>query len=674
MSNYPIVQSRHHSVARHSQATEISDAGRSPLTLHAVRPLLGQVTCLDYVHDTLAAAGDRVACIWNAHSCTLQSRIIAPARIAAISLSRDGRWFAVATGSQVQVHHQPTGELVFAYEHGAVVTSVHIASGASVVTSGDAQGQAQVRNVTDGAVQRVLQYPPGPLIVFLNHDASILVLETPDRNVLFDLIAGQPLRTFVNSDGPDREALVPLLCTKLVAFSGRILRFFDCTRHSAHAMRTHELGAAITSIDICNLTNTVLASTRAGLIHRFRLQSGDRDGSLHSFTIPLMAARFGPHKTIYAAGGEPLVMQLVDGHHVRSLLDEAVPIVAIAHSATHRALLVSDRDGGVTHYDLRTGRRSDVFAGHSGSVSAVVCDDRQVVSAAYDGVVRVRRWDGHLVTEFDPGHGPVQALALDSVSGTLWMGDWEGFSIGFDLRAHKAIAVLRERRSAIRSLNLDVQNQRLLIGDNDGGFTVRDLAKNNSRLGVWRQPGAVYRGVFDSDGSMLTTADDGVRRYVVGADDPLHIYEGETIRWFTLHGGRLYTLSLGGAIKVFDIAKRECIQQAQLDSPCPHRAIHVIGPNRILIGSGDGRVQVFNADLKPVATLQHLRRGVLWTAISGGAHPGWLYTDRPTLVDIGNLHDDEFQPWPEDDQRRATYLAVFNSAPHVMQVVMGTAT
>ena len=188
-----------------------------------------------------------------------------------------------------------------------------------------------------------------------------------------------------------------------------------------------------------------------------------------------------------------------------------------------------------------------------------------------------------------------------------------------------------------------------------------------------RQPGTVYRALFDSDGSLWTTAHDGVRRY--DGRDPRErmTFPGNVIRWFELEGGRLYSLSLSGTLAVFDITSGEELHRTEIESPVNHRSVLVLARDRIATASADGIVRVFDGQLRLVGWLEVLHDGYLWMTSPVDAHPGWLHTDRPDLVDVGERGEVAVQAFAVTDPRWARHLAVYHSASHVMRIVRGDA-
>jgi hypothetical protein len=368
-------------------------------------------------------------------------------------------------------------------------------------------------------------------------------------------------------------------------------------------------------------------------------------------------------------------MELVEGRHLRPYYDESPPVVAAALDPRCTALLVSNRDGGVTSYNLRTGRRSSRFVGHVGSVSVATCDDQLVATGAYDGTCRVWSWNGNPVTVFDLREGPVQAIALDRENARIWVGTLAGSIVCFSLNSLTQAATCADHQASIRSLNLSEDRRLLISGDNSGKVIVWNLRAQGRILRRITERGTLYRCIFDADGSILATTSAGVARYDIQSGHRLALYEGEDIRWFCiLDDGRLCSLGLTGALRVFDVESGVCVGHVQIDDPRPHRVVLSLGPNRIVTGSGDGLLRFFDYELRPVAELHHLRRGVLWMTAAAGCQPGWFFTDRPEMLDIGEISDSAGEPWPPSDRRRERHFAVFNSATHVMHLVTDQTT
>lgn len=638
---------------------------------HWIKPQLGTVTSLDFASDTLAAAGGQVCCVWSTETHTMVRRIVEPVSIRCIALSRDGKYLAIGTGMVVHAYRLDTGGLCFEYLHPAPVCSVHFAAQARLLSSVSIDGRIEVHSLDTGALTMHAMHRSGGSVVFLEPHGRLVVSESPMDLQFIDVNNGQVLRSFSHTEEPDTTEPHGCMGQLLIAYSGTAVRLFDTARSSSACFKVISFDSAVTSVDISEDQTEFLVSTQFGRIDFYDMQYGTWIGAQEAFTTPLWGAKFGHGRGVYAAGGEALVMQIEQGRHIRSYY-EAPPIVAATLNPERTTLLVSDRDGGVTSYDLASGRRSNRFAGHSGSVSVVVCSSEYVVSGAYDGTCRLSNWDGTLVARFDLANGPVQALALDPSRLTLWVGTFSGAVACFDLNTRQRIATYDGHKHSVRSLNLSSDRNLLLSCDDNGVLIIRDLRANGQVIKQIHQPDFIYHGLFDADGSILVTSTVGVCRYQLSTERPVAIYAGKDIRWFTpLDDGRLCSLGLEGEVRVFDVNTGECIQRTQLEDLRRHRVVLALGSDRIITGSADSVLRVFDYRLTPVATMHHLRKGVLWTTPSEGSHPGWLFTDRPELLEVGDVQDGQRKLSLPGDGRRERHLAVFNSATHVMQAVNG---
>lgn len=671
MSGHPLMPYQAHQLGP-SSVNRASGESAKRRTIHWRRPRLERVTCLSYGGGLLAAAGGLVCCVWDTRTHRLLNRLVAADPITAVWMAHDGKALAVGAGTGVTVCDPATGLPRFSYAHGAQVASIHIDAMAHVMASADIAGRIEVRDLASGKAMQHVQASPGRPIVFAYRRRYVLIGSETHSSIV-DAATGELLRRFPYE--PD-ESPAPgglLLSSTLVAHSGTFIRWFDCAVHEpAHCIRN--LGSPISSIDIWEPDGLVLAATQAGTLHLFGLTSGARRASYQSFTTPVLFARFGADASLYVAGGEALVMRLMQGRHVQSYADETVPLVAMAAQPGHKGLLVSNRNGGLTRVDLADGRTRTSSVGHTGSVSVVACAGEHIASGAYDGTVRLLDAQLRSLATIDLDQGPVQSIALDPSSRRAWAGTWSGKVNCMSLDTGEVELKADAFGSSVRTLAHDASGRRLCAGGDDGEVCIFDLRWGMARLHEHQQPGTVYRALFDDTADHLwTTAGDGVRRYE-GSDLRRHVtFAGNAIRWFELADGRLYSLSLSGTLAAFDIESGKELHRTVIESPVNHRSVVVLSSNRIATASADGLVRVFDSQLRQVGSLEVLRNGYLWMTSPVDAHPGWLHTDRPKLVEVGERSDTGLQHFAETDHRRARHLAVFHSATHVMRIVRGEA-
>jgi WD40 repeat protein len=651
-------------------------AGAGGRATHRRRPRLDRVSCLSYGGGFLAAGGGNLCCVWDTRTHALVARLAFGASVGAVWVERgSGTALMVAHGSEVAVFDLPEGRLRYAYRHDAQVSSVHIADAMAVGASIDVQGLAQVHDINAAHLVQRLDTPAGQPKVFLDR-ARYLVVDSGTHSAFYDVATGALRRRFPYDPTQALSLDAPLTGSTLIAPSGRWLRWFDCAKH-AHAYVVRDLGSQILGIDIANDHGVVLAATEGGRINLFGLKSAQPRASHESFTVPLMCACFGADASIYAAGGEALVMHLVQGRHVRSYYDESAPLVSMALPRQAESVLLSDRDGGITPVSLHDGRRMPALTGHQGSVSVVTTFGDRVASGAYDGVVRVfEAASARPLMAIDLEQGPVQAVIADEPAERLWVGTWAGRVNEVDLASGSLRWSVEVFPSSVRSLAHDAERGLLCAGGNAGELRMLAVGGNGPKqVGAGSQPGTVYRVQFDAEGSVFATAGDGVRRYEPGAFAMRALYPGRTIRWFDRAAGRLASLSLSGETSLFDEAPlaRRC--RASIDTPFSHRSITFLNARRLLVASGDGLMRVFDERLQPVATLELLRDGFVWsTAPQDNGHPGWLHTDRADLIEVGDWSaPGESHVWESADPRRARHLAKWTSASHVMRIVRGDA-
>lgn len=656
---------------RELRASGSSVAPQSGDTCHRAVPMLAQVGMLDYAGGLLVGAGGRVCCVWDIVTGEVRHRWVLPDAVAAVSLRRDSTGLAIAFDNTVRVYSLHTGDVWLEYSHGSPVHSVHIGKSGTYLASAGTSGDIQLHNL--GANLRADIAYGRKCVVHVDPCDRSLAVETPDEIVFFDLRDGRKTRVFSQHDVPR----LPLECDPrsqvLVAPSGHWIRLFELERDQGPCFRALQFRGTVQGVDI-GAGNRFLVATTDLRIGVFDLHTGKGQSVQQTATGPLLAARFGPGSDLLAAAGEPLVLRLSGGAQTQSYGDLVSPIVSGALHPDRQSLLMSDRDGGIACFDLRSGDRNDAFAGHRGSVSTVRCDERYVVSGAYDGACRVRLWDGTHIATFELGEGPIQALALESGGERLWVGAFSGAIACYDLRSARRLWHLPGRGASVRSLAYCAETRLLLSCSFDGFVRVRMADAPSKVVSEFLASDPAYRGAFDTNGSVLVASGRGLCRYDAATGRFQARYGEAAIRGFcVLDDGSLCTLGLWGELEVFDADTGARRRHRKLDGAYMHRFVLALGPDRIVIGSADGEARVFDYSLAPIATLMHLRQGVLWMTGASAGHPGWVYTDRPDLLEVGAMRDGLFVA-TTDALRRQQHLALYNSASHSMERVRGQET
>lgn len=637
---------------------------------HWFAPTLGAILSpgLDVAGDLLVAVGDRVCCVWHRRTRALVASWAEAAPIAAVALDRPARLLAIATGASVRVYRTDSFALAFAYTHLNQVVSVHVGA-SGILASADQLGNIHVYATSTGTALATMQHGPGTLVVFVAPDGDFVVSQSTTEVAFLAVDPARVLRRFSLIESPPRQVSPLCLGISLIAPLGNRVRLFDTA--AAGAFRDLVFDSPVTSVDTLEHRSLMLITTQTGQIGVYHWWTGRCHATYKSYSNPLWCARFngGPDR-ILAAAGEGLVMEIEGGRHVHSYC-ESPPIVS-AHVHNRSMLLLGDRTGRVTGYDLRAARRRDISPVHIGSTSAIACNDAVVATGGYDGACQVTRWDGRTVAVFAPRRGPVQALALSPDGDTIWIGTRDGTVSAFSLETLQSLCVIEDRPKPIRSLALSVDGAQLLVGDDGGQLCLRDLGHGGRVIARDELGHAVYRCCFDPQGDVLAIAGEGVVRCGVGMAGRVQRYRATNLRDFTLlDNGQVSSLSLTGELAMFD-PSGACVARTQLTDSRAHRAV-LAWPQRVATASADGTVRVFDYSLRPLAELKHLPQAgaVMWMTTPRDDHPGWLHATHPDRMLVGEIDGDQRRTWPLDDPRRAAHLELYSSRSHVIQVLTG---
>lgn len=665
-----LIPLRPHSIALHQNAVPSAGGARAA---HWLAPTLGAVHSqgLDVAGDLLVAAGNRVCCVWNRKSHALIARWAEAMPIAGVALDQARRYLAIATGAAVRVYRTDSFALAFAYTHPGQVVSVHLGS-TGILASADSQGNIHVYAAHTGAPLAAMRHGPGPLVVFVAPAGDFIVSQSTTEVAFLAVGSGQVLRRFSLTDPAPVQVSPYCLGISLIAPFGNRVRLFDTVVHGV--FRDLVFDSPVTSVDTFEHGSLLLVTTERGQIGVYHWWTGKCHATYNSFSNPLWCARFNgsPHR-VFAAAGEGLVMEIDGGRHVHSYC-EAPPIVTAAvHNRS--MLMLGDRIGGVTGYELHSAQRRDFSLKHAGSTSAIACNDAVLATGGYDGICHVTAWDGRPVAVLAPERGPVQALALSPDGKMIWIGTRDGAVSAYSIGTMQMLCRYEDRPQSIRSLAVSADGAQLLVGDDGGQLCLRALGQAGHIIERFELGHAVYRCCFDAMRDVLAIGAAGVVRYragTTGSARPVQVYAATDLRDFALlDNGQVSTLSLSGELSVFE-SSGACVARTQLADTRAHRAL-LAWPHRIATASADATIRVFDYSLNLLAELRHVPQPgeVLWTTAPRGDHPGWLHTTCPDQVLVGQIDGGEHRAWSLSDPRRAAHLELFSSRSHVTQVLTG---
>ena len=228
-------------------------------------------------------------------------RIVEPASIRCVALSRDGKYLAMGAGLVVRLYRLDTGALCFEYLHLAPVCSVHFAAEERLLASAGIDGGIQVRNLDTGTLTMHAMHRSGGSVVFLERRGRFVVSESPTDLQFIDISKGQVLRRFSHTEEPVASEPNRCIGQLLIAYSGTAVRLFDASRSSSACLKVITFGSPVTSVDISADETVFLVTTQQGNIEYYDMLDGTWIAAQDSFTSPLWGAKFGRGRSIYVS-------------------------------------------------------------------------------------------------------------------------------------------------------------------------------------------------------------------------------------------------------------------------------------------------------------------------------------------------------------------------------------
>jgi len=172
-------------------------------------------------HRVAAAPNDRVTQVWDPRTGTpASSRLAHPARVAAISLSRDGNLLLTASETEAFIWAVESDELLARYSHGDDIVAVQFSSDDSHAVIVSADSVAIVPVSSSQTQQQLTTYSKLHAGRYLSPSGKLVSLKPNELRELWLLLVLQrdpdrPQFTFTTLDSKDTNALFHCLSTLL---------------------------------------------------------------------------------------------------------------------------------------------------------------------------------------------------------------------------------------------------------------------------------------------------------------------------------------------------------------------------------------------------------------------------------------------------------------------------
>jgi len=497
-----------------------------------------------------------------------------------------------------------------------------------------------------------------------------------DRQVAATRTLGKPLRRLAATSwvrsvriSPDGSQLVTGEEDGRVrlfdAASGRQLRCFEGTEH------------VVTSVDFHPDRPEVVA----GSWDR-RLRHWDtRTGELLRTWEPVGKAVTGSFRAVLAdpgggallSGGVREVQCFRPGEYTPFRVFDTESQVLCSLLAVGEALLLGCR-GRVLELDLSTGRARTLIRGSLGRYRNLALD----ATGSRLAVVEGDDPEPSLFTVFGLAEGrevrycqsPSGPSSFAFVEGALLVGRHDGaidpwaFGSGFDQ------TIWNGHRGPVRAMGVEPMLKQVVSGGEDGELRLWSRRGRCLRV-LTGHTGPVTRLVMQAEEVWSGSADGTVRVWDLARGRCVQVLEaGSPVRSMALSpdGEQLACGLTDGRLVIWGTSRRElrCARQLEADEVAglAWTATHLV----CACGSG-ALVFLGSRDLEHLATFHALERGLLWTTPPDAAAPnGWLWTDRPELVDVVECDEGGANPRAlgSDAASRAEHLKLYNDSRMVL--------
>ena len=168
-------------------------------------------------------------------------------------------------------------------------------------------------------------------------------------------------------------------------------------------------------------------------------------------------------------------------------------------------LVTASRDGLLCSWDLDTRIRLASVQAHDRALVALSARQPSLVTAGWDGAIKV--WDKSLglVTALRPGTGPLNTVLVHPRKELCITGGWDNTIRIWDLQTYKSRAVIRGHTSSVQALALTEDCRKIVSGSLDGEVKVWD-SSTGAEVASFATGHGLARLALDPGGALVHVA------------------------------------------------------------------------------------------------------------------------------------------------------------------------
>lgn len=443
------------------------------------------------------AASRETACVWDAKTGELMTRIHAPLSPRSLAFSPDSRHLAMASdptieggpggsGGWVTIWDVVRNQQVAVFEHPARALSVAYRADGQQLAAGFGDGTVRLWNTRDYAEQKTDgRHPNGVPFLIFQSDHKRLVSACWDGH--FKVWNCEEGRVLASLDGAtDRAATV----NRKVGWSNAV------------------------SLQVNPQGTELITAIKVGTVKRWDLDTFQEVGSHRE---DFEHARLAISDDLNHTASSQFSVRIRDGrtgHQKFELKPSRGSPTSAEFSPDCQCLATGWVDGYIRLWNVDTGEIMATLTGHASGVNRLLFshDGSLLYSAEFTGQIKI--WnltDQDDVVEFHkPTDNPVAAISPDGRLGASVLDQRR-----IDVRdlATKALVAQWNESQEIRQLAFSPDSQALSAAGTQGGISFRSVANPSDVIAFTGHTGGVNNVEFSPDGHFLASAgSDGIAR------------------------------------------------------------------------------------------------------------------------------------------------------------------